>query len=848
MRKQSLRLFKISLLSSAILGLAACSSDSTDPVGQTASLSGVVQKSVSPTATHKPYSKATSRAVTEAVFDTQQSSPLANALVLIADATGNTQSTKADSGGNFEVGGLNVGTKYAVVFLDANLSVVGSLVSAADPTAGAAEVGLSGDTQLGKIIIDSTGKAVSEADVDGTVTITDSALDADGDGLISTEEMTNVQATNLVTLEKVSIMPYMGSANTWMMAKEAMGGGDGGNDSSYEYNGGEGFWLQNDDRSMNLRRSVNVTGPFGAAVDAVKDASISYYNDITAWDINYGNDGLLDSDTDKTTTPPTAGAGDDTVNDRTAAGYFNYTAITSGAEPWAAIWEAFDPNSGNGNDRINGWANYRVVNNEDNFIYEGRMEDGALKWSPSIPNNVTFGTAFPLHNEDSWSEPKFNELGPVDADGDGKQDVDVYAYVQDMSIMIDKVDGGVATDLLGNKLPIMLVSASATGSVSLNGVVDTARSAEMGGSFKFYIMAKYGVSGEYYNASVPANCTDTTATDVATCPVYTWQESMAAARFGIVSPDVDTLFSTGPWTTALCGGSGAARTVPANSVCATAPTDLVAGTGDASAMPTYDYVGTVNLSAVAATTVVDVRDSWLGAMAKFIDKIDRRDNGGQRSWFYMEHTPEKGALNPVPWDSVLNKANPMIAGSTYSFDTDSSFDGGADLGMAFGTASTFHYGLSSGAKTSGAYVRAELKKFDPTAVCDDGRGNSWTGCDVPMSGTGHVVLIDPGVGEGQQALAFTTDMLPEPTLTNFKEVWIEWHETGGANVYEPYCAASVSIWLNMIEVAGTGIDAVVSETDDKTVESQPIGWNSIRGSTPITLAAGAYPDPVVHCK
>jgi len=835
--------FKASALSAAML-LAACSSDSETPTagGATVSLSGVVQQTSGGSLSGKPSAKTTingngifSAAVAEATFDDLVASPLGGALVLVTDAQGNTLSGIANADGSFSIDGLDKDGSFAVIFIDTRtLKILGSLVQAADPSK-PGQFTMAADTVLGDILIDPVNqRAVSESDVKQEIVVEDaSSLDKDGDGIISQDDVTEMQAETLAaeaagtstgtsTLTKVSIMQFMGDANTWAIAKETMmdNGGDNGNEWTDDQ-GNTYVYTQNENRKMTLRRNMSVEGPKGNTINAVKDASIVYYNDQTETAFTSAQDPSVDQGTVTNT-----------------KGYFNYTAANSGP-PWGNQWSLF--NDAGNNDNIDGWANYRYLDPVDDFIYEGEMEDGKIRWRGMLPNNVVLGTPETISFDEQWEETFPSQ--------DGGTTTMSITVDMDMVVTINKVDGGIMTDLSGKKLPIMRVDFAQSGGVTVlvDGVKNEDYSETMNGKGAFYVLAKYGIDGDAYTCTTePANGDATTDPN---CSAQSWQDAFADARFGIVSPADDKLAADMPpiWnaTDGFCN-AGNLTTIPANSICMTTPTVLdnaTTPTTAASAMPSYDdFTSTFS---VEGGDVTATRDSWLSAMSQYIDKIDRQDNNGERSWFFIDGDEFGPKMEPKSWDPTTNESFPLTGGVAVTFETDKRQDGVADGASLADTDSSFRYFLKDFANTP-TVMRASMKQYDPSATCSDDRGNTWTGCEIDLGASAaDITLADHNTNNAQQALYF--DMTPPVVdTTAYKEVWLHWEETS-TNVWEPFCASHVSVWFDMVETGATA-------ADDNVVESHPVNFYMVKNATPAVTSAEmqdstnpVQPDVATHC-
>ncbi|MDH3325665.1 MAG: hypothetical protein OEM38_02990 [Gammaproteobacteria bacterium] len=843
MSKYKSTIFKASAFSAAVL-LSACSSDGSNPqVDQTVSLSGVVQKTSGGSLSGKPISKAGtinsggifSAPISGTGFDDLVSSPLGGALVLVTDAQGNTLSGVANADGSFSIAGLDKDGSFAVIFIDTRtLKILGSLVQAANPAL-PGQFTMSADTVLGDILIDPVNqRAVAEADVKQTVVVNDaSAMDKDGDGIISQDDVSELQANTLAaeaagtntageTLAKVSIMSFMGDANTWAIAKKTMmdGGGNDGNQWT-DQDGTTHVYTDGERREMGLRRNMSVEGPKGSTVNVIKDASITYYGEQTETIFAPGVDASTGTATTTTQTN----------------GYFNYTAASTGS-PWGSVWNLFDPNS-NGNDSIDGWANYRYLDPVEDFIYEGEMEDGKIKWRGMLPNNVVLGVPETISYDESWTETHPAQSG-------GTSTIAVVMDM-DMTVTIDKVDGGVITDLSGKKLPIMLVNFEQIGGVlvTVDGVKNEEHSQDMTGKGAFYVLAKYGIDADAYTCTAEPVNNDAT-TDTTNCSKQAWQAAFADARFGVVSPANDTLAADMPkvWnaTTGFCNPTNLV-TILANTACMTTPGNLSTGTGTTTAMPGYDVLdgtGTPSYT-VEGSNVKTVRDSWLSAMAEYIDKIDRQDNNGNRSWFFIDGDEFGPKMDPQSWDSVTGQSFPLTGGVAVTIETDKRQNGTTEGAALLDSDSSFRYFLSDTNVTT--VMRASMKQFDSNAACSDDRNNTWTGCDVDLGVTStDITLADPATNNAQQALHFSMTP-PVVNTTNYKEVWLHWEETS-ANVWEPYCASHVSVWFSMVETGAT----------ENIVESHPVNFYMVKAPTPAVTAAQmqdatnpVFPDAATHC-
>ncbi|MDH5301555.1 MAG: hypothetical protein OEW58_09360, partial [Gammaproteobacteria bacterium] len=528
-----------------------------------------------------------------------------------------------------------------------------------------------------------------------------------------------------------------------------------------------------------------------------------------------------------------------------------------------ADWSLFNINSPE-NDRINGWANYRYLDAANNVIYEGEINrdgSGAMDWRKMLPNNVELGKTYSFSMHHEW----------MDWDSATQTQVPATSDVT-VTVMINRAnntDGtpAVMKDLLGKKIPVMKVNVSQSETRKVGTQTQTD-----GGKTAFYIVQRYGVEGAaHVCAAAPAN------NDETSCPTQDWETALADVRFGIISPDKDMPVANLPaeWAGTVCNPLADA-TILANTVCMTTPTDLVAGTGGATPMPSYDVFGapvaidTVNHTFTAnmistGLGVKTVRDSWLGAMAKYINEIDRRqDNNSNRGWFYINFDANGKGVEPASWDPVTNKSYSLLAATAFVIDTE--MDGVATGGVptnyaafsapSLDATSTFHYAIPGdgvgGFKPH--YMTAEAKYYDPTASCSDGNGNTWTGCDVPFTSGGvsgnYVELLDPIADGNRKHLAFSFN-LPVVNTTNYKQVWINWEESApGSGIWQPYCASNVSIWFSMAEKVGAQVDynPASTETDDVHVTQNPVGWYMVRNATPITYAPGdPMPDVATAC-
>ncbi|MDH5301070.1 MAG: hypothetical protein OEW58_06885, partial [Gammaproteobacteria bacterium] len=315
-------LFMVGALSAAMF-LGGCSSSNNDEKANTGtvSLSGVVKQKADGAAFAKPAMKGSvdgealpSFAVTPSAFNSAPAIPSSVSKAIAFGINGFAE-TNVNSEGAFTFTGLQQG-QYAVTFYSVDrttgkTTLVASLSMAASPTTDG-NLSIGADTDLGLILIDSTGRAISEADVNGTLTTTqDTIVDANGDGVISSAEAAAAEETlaTAATTQTVSIMSFMGEANTWAIAQETMKGGE----EPYGWDNGNGDYEQytrSDRRALNVRRMVSVAGPQGTNVDVVKDASIEYYGKVKKEVFTGGIGGPLDN-----------------AQSGTAVGYYDYSAV-----------------------------------------------------------------------------------------------------------------------------------------------------------------------------------------------------------------------------------------------------------------------------------------------------------------------------------------------------------------------------------------------------------------------------------------------------------------------------------------------------------------------------------------
>jgi len=266
---------------------------------ETASLSGVVQMANSDT----NFSKAGSRSpyyAPDVSGQKLEGTPIGGALVLAVDAWGNTVTSQADAGGGFDIT-LDAGKLYAVIFIDTrNMEVLGSLVQASD-TSKAAAVALADNTKLGNVVIDPVaGRAVSEADATpeaveqeaGVVikVVDASALDADGDGRVTQDDITNLQARALeeaiasgedVKITKLSPINFMGDRNTWVAEFRSRDGEeyprqerDPDTDQDIQVT----FKGSSTEGVFRVVREKLVNGPDGSQITALKRGQVTFYN------------------------------------------------------------------------------------------------------------------------------------------------------------------------------------------------------------------------------------------------------------------------------------------------------------------------------------------------------------------------------------------------------------------------------------------------------------------------------------------------------------------------------------------------------------------------------------------
>jgi len=286
---------------------------------------------------------------------------LANAIVIAVDSLGNTQTTSADKQGVFTLD-LQEGAAYAVVFLDAKtMKVIGSLVQASN-TKAAGAVTMTGNANLGTVVVNpATGLAISDNDANGTLTgstVGASTLDSNGDGKVTQGEITAKQTATLSTgssaLTSLSFADFFTKPNMWISQMSS---------STDTW----GTWAE---YTLSVSDQLQMKGPQGTLVNAVKDSSVVYWH----------------SSTDVYSTT----AGYPALN---GGGVYSYTSATF--QPFPAL---FDQWSG---PWVWGYANY--VDATNNVLWStGDFVSSAPVWTKDLPLNFKLGETVKTSGSDSF--------------------------------------------------------------------------------------------------------------------------------------------------------------------------------------------------------------------------------------------------------------------------------------------------------------------------------------------------------------------------------------------------------------------------------------------------------------
>ncbi|MDQ6988416.1 MAG: hypothetical protein Q9M19_00940 [Mariprofundaceae bacterium] len=282
---------------------------------------------------------------------------LPNAIIIAVDKFGNTITSSADQTGTFTLT-LEENVGYGIIFLDSRtLAVIGSLVQASNQTK-AGSVSLSGDGDLGNIVINpATGKAVSENEVNGTlksavVAQAPAGLDSNGDGKIDQNEISAAQTaslTNGTSLKHLTTADFFSNPNTWWSASNTW------SDPSF----GSGTQM-----SLGVANiQAKTTGPNQGLVDAIKSSDVTYYQSYT--------------DTNNATT-----TGYFLVN--TVGNYADYTSNTFVAPP-----ATFDFFTGPWT-----WAALDYADTTTDYIWSKDLGDPNATWSKNVPLNIVFGKTY----------------------------------------------------------------------------------------------------------------------------------------------------------------------------------------------------------------------------------------------------------------------------------------------------------------------------------------------------------------------------------------------------------------------------------------------------------------------
>lgn len=360
----------LSVLSLLLLTLSACggggstgTTGATNPPTGTAggivSLSGVVVSGTSVAGVAVGALPAASNTVIKGVF--------ANALIIAADKNGNTITSTSDRTGKFTLK-LTSGISYAIIFLDGKTQkLLGSLVQAGNTTV-AGSVALSGNSNLGNIVINpKTQKAISENDANGTLKAsaigTAPASMKSTNGVITQSAINQVTTNNLTNgnaaaITQISVADFFAKPNTWWSAVNMW---------TDSYSGVSGT-----DYTLAIADSIRTTGAAGTSVNATKNSEVVYYSSY--------ND-------------PTTPANNSMGYYSNMLGYPNYVTATFTAPP-----ATFDFLTGPWT-----WASAHYADAPNNQMYVNySFGDPASTWMKEVPLNITVGKAVSVINTDPY--------------------------------------------------------------------------------------------------------------------------------------------------------------------------------------------------------------------------------------------------------------------------------------------------------------------------------------------------------------------------------------------------------------------------------------------------------------
>lgn len=847
-------------------GEEVCSASDLDSFDQevktdkvSAKLSGVVQLTNTSGAFSKP--GRAPKFAADVSGQTLEGTPAPKTLVLAVDAWGNTVSDQADSVGGFDME-LDAGKLYAIIFIDIrSMEVLGSLVQASN-TEAAAAVALADNTALGNVVIDPvSGRAVAEADAtpdsvvqEGGVKINvvdASALDADGDGKITQDDITKLQALALESGEgkigKVSPLNFMGDRNTWVAGTETRH--ENWEHSFTDQNSQqitESFNGDVTEGRFTIRREKLVDGPQGGQITALKSADVTYYRhqkgtrsrtgeaDMTVDDGGYYWGLIAKANAGKIM----PNLPDGTANPDYATDYAKLPATCQAqidqavADSMMHVWcgEPFQGTEFRGLKKdlkftwesgLWAWARYEYADTDAGFIVEGQWnhEERKVQWDGGgIPLELEMGQVIDNSWTDSWTE----------------QDGTVHKNEAAFQFKPSFVDG-LMDDALGNKLPIIKIEMVG-GSMKeyLNGVLhgEATFTVADGGTFTkynsdgsvfetetvtadqlraqgddgfrpFYLLAKYG-------AQVPAE--DASGNAIA------WQDAFKDVRFGIISKSVDTTKANDILANKCATAADKAiLTKDADHnlvICKATPEKLLKADGAevslAGALP-------------GAAGDADKRNSWLAFLARNINQLEAVDfnnfedqaggqgpGGGGNFWVEQSESLWTG-VEPLSWDPVNYIAYPLKAGTTQQFVTTKTPD--TTVGGETTDDANVHY------RGKNVSFVMELRVWDPAA-------NKETAIAKSAAITG---MPDVGFDAAEDGVVSLDTTIAIPALgkasTTYPETWTWYEWDPNTNTETKSCSAGASIFVVMF--ADDGDDA--NGVDPVEVMAQPIGWVDIRG-------------------
>lgn len=812
----------ISMIASSLLVLSACgggggSGDGGDDSGGNNTTESAVRLSgtVGLTTSGRPAERYAARGLANRIGTT----PSDEVIIIAVDASGNSYTTMTDRSGEFEFAddeGLVSGTPYALVFIDTStLQVIGSLVTG---TGTAGMLTLAGNTSLEEILIN---PANGGATIEGTVTVDNQtaeadiadagSLDADGDGVITQDEITAAQIVaassgNADDIETVSVVPFFGNVRTWTIQRE---------NADYDYTWTDDacwylvdpeytsygcdvgaslpFDITDTSGEISLIKAAQVQGPNGDLVNASKQMDLTYFSSEIPVDDQDANYLLAVASGNYTPWNNGYASGAQAVINDEATTWGSDAGLTG--EYWSPYLDA-DLGAVPASDYTQkmglwAWSEFRYIDVENKKLVTGEKfkdtDTGQIKieWGGfALPLNL------PLNTDVPFSEA-FTEdygYGPVTINLTQTLRVRLARNADTTPVLM--LESG--SD--GKNLPVIQVNLARsawsvsdetgvlfdnTTNIALVPVeyqpIATALAQEFTGTDCFFILAKYGVEVEDFDG----DCATTSDA----------QSAFTDVRFGEVVVDA----------------SGAITSVVDRT------TSSIADNG--ADMPESDSSGTTFTTA----------QSWIGYMfdnSKSIDYVFEPFNFGEfgygdENWAWVEWPNEGSPLSPQPWATESNPEETILI-----------------MGDAVGnvTVNGLHY-VATG--DGGAQFYLDLRTWDSVNQTENSVLSTGPVTVSSVADSMLGTVVNTGIATTDEAIVDITSQignLPNPGAI-WTDTWESWEDIDGDSVFEPYESTWVTVWIIMD--ADTNNDGTIDAGEGR--QEFPIDGYRVINPTPLPV-------------